>query len=498
MSDKEQHDYKSISTHMAKGAIWMVMMRWSMKAIGLINTVIIARILTPDDFGVVAMALILFALLEVLSEINADNILLRNLNPTVEDYNSVWTLKILMGIGVTAMMCTIAPLVATFFDDDRVTLVLQIVALRAAIIGFENIGVVDFRRNLNFSREFQYWVYRRLVLFVLSLALIFILRTYFALAIAMPMSAVITVIISFIMSPYRPRLCFMKLKEIWSFSFWLICHNYMQFFSNRADEFIIGRVFGTSLMGHYHVASDLAMLPTREVILPMARALVPTYSKIAHDGAELAKAFCGVFNYIAILSVSLSLGLFVVADDAVVVLLGEQWQNSVEFFKWLALYGGLEGLALTTASFFIVVNRQKLLAYISTARVIILIPALIAAGYLADAEAIAMTRTGVMLISIVLIYITIIKISDITLLSIILALWRPLIAASVMALCVSGLHDDNQASHYISLAQDVIVGAVVFPAALLSLWYISGRPDGAEKTTLKVGWEQFSRRILKR
>ncbi|MFT6583702.1 MAG: O-antigen/teichoic acid export membrane protein [Alphaproteobacteria bacterium] len=58
MSDEEQHNYKSISSHMAKGAIWMVMMRWSLKAIGLVNTVIIARLLSPDDFGVVAMALI--------------------------------------------------------------------------------------------------------------------------------------------------------------------------------------------------------------------------------------------------------------------------------------------------------------------------------------------------------------------------------------------------------------------------------------------------------
>lgn len=304
MSNQESHDYKSISTHMAKGAIWMVMMRWSLKAIGLINTIIIARLLTPDDFGIIAMAMIAFALLETLSDVDADNILLRNKNAAREDYDSTWTIKVILGVGVTAGMFAVAPLCALYFDDERVTTVIQIISFRALIIGFENVGVVDFRKDLNFSKEFRYWIYRRITLFVFSLTLVFALRSYYALAIAIPLSAAITVAISFKMSSYRPRFCFKKFKEIWAFSVWLLVERYSDFFANRADEIIIGGISNTSTMGSYHVGSDLAMLPTREVVLPMTRALVPTYSKIAHDGEELRKAFCGVFNYVAILCAS--------------------------------------------------------------------------------------------------------------------------------------------------------------------------------------------------
>jgi lipopolysaccharide exporter len=498
MSDEEQHDYKSISTHMAKGAIWMVMMRWSLKAIGLINTVIIARLLTPDDFGIVAMAFIVIGFLEVTLEANADLILIRKPTPSKDDYNSVWTMKILIGLGVTAVTIAVAPLFSSYFNDERVTLVIQIISLRAAIVGFENIGVVDFRRNLDFSKEFRYWVIRRISLFVMSITLVFILRNYFALAITLPLSGVITVAISFYMSSYRPSFCCKKFKEIWSFSAWILCTNYMNYLSNRTDEIIIGGVSSTSTMGHYHIASDLAMLPTREVILPMTRALVPTFSKISHDGSELAKAFCGTFNFITILSTSVALGLFVVAEDAVIVLLGEQWVASVPFFKWLALYGGLEGLVLTTDSFFIVINKQKLLAFLNIARVVILIPTLITAGYFADIETIAITRTGIMLLFVFVIYFTILRISSISLSSLIAAIWRPLIASGIMAVVVSEFHDHDLTSHYLSLARDVITGALVFPLALCALWLVSGRPDGAEKTTLKIGWEQFNRRVLKR
>jgi lipopolysaccharide exporter len=292
--------------------------------------------------------------------------------------------------------------------------VIQIVAFRAAILGFENIGVVEFRRKLDFAREFRYWVIRRITLFVLSITLVFALRNYFALAITMPLSATVTVAISYYMSSYRPVFCFKKFKEIWSFPFWILCANYMDYISNRADEIIIGGASSTTMMGHYHIASDLAMLPTREVVLPMTRALAPTYSKISHDRDELAKAFNGIFNVITIICASVALGLFVVAEDVVVVLLGEQWVASIPFFKWLALYGGLEGLVLTTGSFFIIINKQKLFASLNIGRVVVLLPALIAASYLADIETIAMTRAGIMLLFVLVVYFTIVQISNIS------------------------------------------------------------------------------------
>lgn len=498
MTDEEQHNYKSISTHMAKGAIWMVAMRWCLKAIGLVHTIIIARLLTPDDFGIVAMALIIFAFLEIMSNVNVDMILIRNKNAAKEDYDSAWTIKVLTGLGVTAMLMILAPFLSTYFNDDRVVAVVQIVSLRAGILGFENIGVVDFRKNLDFSREFRYWVFRRITLFVFSLSLVFILRNYYAIAIALPVSAAITVGISFVMSPYRPTFCFTKIKEIGAFSSWLLCFNYTQFLSDRTDEFIIGGVSNASTMGTYHLASDLAMLPTREVILPLARALDPTFSKIAHDGAELRKAFCGVFNYIAILCASVSLGMFVVAEDLVITLLGDQWYSAIPFFKWLALYGGLEGLVLTTGSFFVVLHKQRLMAFLGLVRISILIPVLIAVGHWFDVETIAMARTSVMALHVFLTYVFIFRISSVVFSDVLSATWRPLISALIMAWTISQLHNPDYESHYASLAQDVSIGLVVFPAVLLALWFIAGRPDGAEKTTLKVGWEQASRRLLKR
>jgi lipopolysaccharide exporter len=131
------------------------------------------------------------------------------------------------------------------------------------------------------------------------------------------------------------------------------------------------------MMGSYHVGSELAMLPTSEVTLPMIRTLVFTYSKISHDNAELRKAFCGVFNYITILYVPVSLGLCFIAENLIIVLLGNRWHSSIPLFKWLALYGCIEGLIFRLTAFLIAFDKQKLLAILGLIRIGVLIPALI-------------------------------------------------------------------------------------------------------------------------
>ena len=85
------HDLKSIKADMVQGTVWMVSMRWSLKVIGVVNTVIIARLLAPDDFGVIAMAMIIVGLLIEISETNVAIALVRNKDATRDDYNSAWT-----------------------------------------------------------------------------------------------------------------------------------------------------------------------------------------------------------------------------------------------------------------------------------------------------------------------------------------------------------------------------------------------------------------------
>src|SRR6185312_2887630 len=143
-------------SHMLRGSAWAVALRWCIRGTGLLSTLILARLLTPADFGIVAMAMLVVGALEILSETGQRLAIIRHPDPTREHYDSAWTISILIGLGLSAGIFAVAPLTVDYFHEPRAVLVIRCLALRALIGGFENIGVVDFRRGLRFQRDFHY------------------------------------------------------------------------------------------------------------------------------------------------------------------------------------------------------------------------------------------------------------------------------------------------------------------------------------------------------
>lgn len=491
------HDFRSISSHMVRGAAWMVAMRWSLKAIGFVNTLVLARLLTPDDFGLIAMAMIAVAFLQLLAELNVDLALLRSRDSlTREHYDSAWTVQALAGFMVTGAMLVAAGPLAVYYGDPRVEAVIQIVALRAAIMGLRNVGIVDFRRELNFSKEFRYWLYHRMVMFVLALGLVLWTGSYIGLALAVPLSATVSLVLSYTMSPYRPRLSFARFRETWSFSQWLILYNTTVFADAHADEFVIGGMAETQAMGHYYMANDVSILPTREVVEPIGRALVPTYAKISHDRTEMCSAYHAVMAYVATLCLPIGVGMAVVAEDFVHVVLGDRWADSVSFFPWLALTGAVGALVTGSQPYFVVLGRERTFALLQFTNALILVPTLFLVGHRYGIPAIPFVRLAVTGFMVAMVSIVLVRIGGASLRGMAAAIWRPIMAAGLMA---AGVHaamlEPGTVPRVVSLAASVAVGLVLYPAALLALWGLAGRPNGPERTVLANLRQRIGRRL---
>jgi O-antigen/teichoic acid export membrane protein len=145
--------------------MWMIAMRWVIRGLGLFSTIVLARLLHPEDFGVVAMAMVVVGFLEVFTYTGVDLAVIRTPSPTREHYDTAWTLGVGQGLALALALLLAAPLAVGWFGDERVAAVIAILAAGAAVGGFENIGVIDFRRELQFDREFRYGVYRKIVSF---------------------------------------------------------------------------------------------------------------------------------------------------------------------------------------------------------------------------------------------------------------------------------------------------------------------------------------------
>src|SRR5215207_6316120 len=141
-----------MSQRIAVGAAWMVLAKLLERGLGLISSLILVRLLAPSDFGIVAMAMSLIALLELFSSIGLDTVLIQRRDATRSHFDTAWTLNQLTSAAVALLLLAVALPAAAFYREPRLVPVIAVFAFAAAIQGFENIGVVSFRKDLQFDR----------------------------------------------------------------------------------------------------------------------------------------------------------------------------------------------------------------------------------------------------------------------------------------------------------------------------------------------------------
>lgn len=464
----------------------MIAGRWGMRAIGLASTVILARLLAPDDFGVIAIALIIVGLLETIAYAGVDLALMRPGADTREHYDTAWTIQLIQGALIAGVLLLIAPWVAPFFSEARATAVIQVIALRPLIIGCQNIGTVAFRKELDFAKDFRFGLYTKLLNFTIVVGMAFWLRNYWALVAGMTTSSLIEVILSYVMHPYRPRLCLRRWREIWGFSQWLIISRAGAFLNRKVDEMVVGRLLGTSAMGGYHVANELATMPNSELVMPLRRAMFPTLAKVSENPAELERLFRLSFSAITAMCFSVGFGLMSIAPELVPIVLGDKWTSAVAAMRWLAVHAAFSSLILTLEMPLWVTGRTRLTATQTWLDLSLLIPMAYFAVTAYGVEGAAIARLAVSLVVLPVMVHFVASACRISALKLYGDLWRPLLAGLTMSAVLSLLTPDVIGSMPLTLALKILVGVALYPATLLLLWLLAGRPWGIEREAAKA------------
>ncbi len=450
----------------------------------MVNTFILARLLSPGDFGLVAMATATIGLIEVPIQAGQDMALIRHRNPLRAHYNSIWTLSILIGIILTLVLWSVADLAALYFHEPREAWLIQVLALRTLIGGFENIGLVDFRRDLRFDRVFKFMVLSRIFSGLLTIMFALLFQDWRALVAGILGGRLLGVALSYVVHPYRPRLCIRAIREMATFTGWMVSVNICQYMNDKADELAVGSLGNPAGMGIYNVGAGVATAPTAETVLPATDALFPVFSRIKGDASAMRTSYLDVLSVVCILSVAFGGGMALVAADFVAVVLGAKWLQAVPIVRVLAIAGGLfaimqNGIPVLTAT-----GHERLAAKLTAARAAATLLAVGAAALLGDSMTIAFARLLVTLAFIPGIFLALSRVLPITFGDLIARLWRPVIAGIAMAGCVLAVHAGVPEIPVLRLAIDTVIGAVVYSGVILLLWALIGRPPGPEAGVL--------------
>lgn len=465
-----------------------MLFKLSDKSVGLISTLILARLLTPADFGLVAMATAVVALTELMGAFGFDTALIQRQDAKRAHYDTAWTFNVIFGITVALVLLALAVPASEFYREPRLEGILPALAVGALFAGFDNIGTVAFRKELNFRSEFRLLFFKRIAAFIVTVSLAIAFRTYWALIAGIVTAKLVGVLISYRLHPFRPRFDLSARSDLLHFSKWLFISNLIQFLHSRSTDFILGRTVGSHGLGIYNVAAEIAALPSTELIAPLNRAVYPAYARLATRLEDLKQRFVEVFGLIALIAFPVSFGIVSVADPVVRVLLGPQWLEAIPLIRIIALSGLVGALQSNMYLVIVALGKPKANTILAGTLLLFSLPVIVFASLNYGIVGAAWAHFASSLLALCGINFVFKRITRIELILITYRIWRPLLAALAMTAIVLMTDVWLSASTYnppvIELAILVLVGAGAYASTILLLWLLSGRPHGAEELLL--------------
>jgi O-antigen/teichoic acid export membrane protein len=479
-----------LGRQVAVASFFMVALRFALRGIGFVSTLILVHLLRPDDFGLVGLATAVFSVFDALTELSMQMALIRL--PVMERHHmdTAWTMNILRGAIIAALLAASAGTAADWMHDARVSPILLVLSAMSLIQGFENIGMAQFRRDIQFRRIFEYQLGAKLAAFCVTIAGAFLFRSYWALVAGIAVSRLFAVAFSYVIQPYRPRLSLAAFGEMFHFSRWFLATNLLTAIESYTATLLFGRIGGPAAVGLYQVSWQVGSLPTGEIAAPIREPVYAGYAKLLGNMPALRRHFVDSLALTLMLICPLSVGLGLTADLVWPLALGRQWAAAAELIRLCAFYALFDSIGHFTHGVFIVLNRQRRLVATYAPIVILRFGIAIAAGLHWGIIAAVWVLTVTAALSAVIWIGCVLPLIGLRLADLLRPIWRTVAGCAMMAavllawlpLTASAMPLPVVAAR---LAAAVGLGGVTCTAAQFLLWRLSGRPDGPERVALR-------------
>lgn len=362
-------------TRAFRGVSWMALLRISTRGITFLRLAILARILTPAQFGVFGIASLTLSLLEVITETGINVFLIQKKDEFGKYISSAWTVSIIRGCLISIIILFTAPLIVRFFNSPESYSVVLLISVVPFIRGFINPSIINIQKEIQFQKEF----YLRTVLFSVDACIViaaaFITRSAESFAYGLIFSAIIEVILSFVFFRPWPSLSFEleKIKHIINRGWYVTLTGIFSYFSDNGDNLAVGKIMGTPSLGLYQVAYRISTLTISEITEVVNKVTFPVYSKFADDKKRLLSAFVKVSGLSSLVAVVVGILIFIFSKQIVLIVAGENWLSITPVVQVLAIYGIIRTIFGNFSSLFLSMERQDYVAKMTFVRVVALL-----------------------------------------------------------------------------------------------------------------------------
>jgi O-antigen/teichoic acid export membrane protein len=362
-----------------RGIAWSMVAVATMQISRFIAGIVLARLLTPHDYGVAAMALIFSSLVLAFSDLSMGAALVQRPTVTERDRATVFWTSFAIGLLLTLAGVALAGPIASFYGEPEVRALFTVVSLSFVLMALQTTQASLLQREMNF----RVITLRRMVAVVLGGVVGITMAVLdfgpWSLIAQQVTSTIISTLLLWTFSSWRPSLTFSleSLRDFGSFGLNLLGARLVGYFNRSSDALLIGKFLGSAPLGVYTVAYNVMVLPINRLVIPLQDTLFPAYSRLQSDRDRLTGVWLRVNRVAAAFLLPGGLGLIVVAPDLVPIVLGQQWRPAVEVIQILALVGLLQSLAALGGKVLEALNRPRTILRFSLLHFAVTVPAFV-------------------------------------------------------------------------------------------------------------------------
>jgi O-antigen/teichoic acid export membrane protein len=315
--------------------------------------IVLARLLSPTDFGLFGVCLLALLFVESISRTGLQSALVQkkgDINPYLD---TAWTVQLIRGIAIGAILFLGADLTARFFDAPEARTLIRVIAVTLVTRGLYNPGIYYFQKDLEFHKQFIWRMSQGIVSLLLPIPLAFLWHNAWALVVGVLAGDICALVVSYILQPYRPhlRLNFKQVRALTVTGKWFALSSLIGYISYQIDKWGVGNLLGPTFLGLYQVGANMSVL-TAELSQTMGVVAFPAFAKLQDSRQAIHRAFLRIWEISASVTLPLAIILFLLAGSIVKVLLGVDWLPAVPAVKILAISSFLSGLIGVCSAFF--------------------------------------------------------------------------------------------------------------------------------------------------
>ena len=321
--------------------VWSALQRYSTLVIQFISGIILARLLTPYDYGCIGMLLIFMVLAEAFIDGGFGSALIQKKHPTQEDYSTIFFWNLGMAVLLYVILFFSAPIIAQFYRIPLLCDVLRVQGLILFIYAFNIVQRNQLQKKLNFKTLSIVTITTAIISLVVTITMAYHGFGVWALVTQFFLMAFIPALAFWFYVKWRPQFIFswQSFKGLFSFGFYMFLTNILNQFSQQIQGFLIGRFYNPSTMGYYSKALSTEKLASTSISQVLTQVIYPLYSEMQDDKDRLRNVIKNVTGLISYVSFPLLFILLLCAKPIFVLLYSNKWLGSVPYFQILCISG---------------------------------------------------------------------------------------------------------------------------------------------------------------